>query len=262
MSSFDFIVEGIRYSYSSLSTYETCPYSFKLTYIDKLEPRQNNFFGQYGTLVHDTLYEYFAGNLDSFELSGYFENNYYNSVTIAPPPFLPNLEEKYVEQGMTFFDNFSFKIDDYEVVMNEEPIELTFSNKTMFTGKPDLILKNKKTGRYHLYDYKTSTPFKTNKSGSEWADRKKLDGYYKQMYIYTYALLKQKDIPIYDINLWFIRINRLLTVQKDEREEKQAVKWLHSIVRKIKNDEIFRYDNSNSFFCNQLCGVRLFCEYK
>jgi hypothetical protein len=261
MSSLDFIIDNIRFSYSSLTTYETCPYSFKLTYIDKLQ-REDNFYGQYGTLVHNTMYEYFAGNLDSFELSGYFKDNY-NSIMLAIPPSYPmGMEDRYKEAGLTFFDNFSFNKSLYDIILNEEKIEFDFEEGIQFVAKPDLVLYEKSTGKFLLYDYKTSAPFRIDKrNGNETVDMKKINGYYKQMYIYTYALRNYKFTPIDEIVLWFTRPDRQVNIPWSEEDENEAIKWLHKTVDKIKKDEKFKYNNENEYFCNNLCSVRIYCEY-
>lgn len=262
MSSFDFIVDNIRFSYSSLTTYETCPYSFKLTYIDKCE-RMDNFYGQYGNLIHDTLYQYFAGNLDMFELSGYFKDNYTERVSAFPPPYPAGMDEKYRDGGIEFFDNFSFEKENYDILLNEEKIEFDFDDGVQFIGKPDLVLFNKNTGNFILVDYKTSAPFKIDKrNGKETVDQNKLDGYYKQMYIYTYILRNYKFTPIDKITLWFTRPDRKHTISWNEDDEEAAVEWLHKMVHKIRTDEKFMYNNNNAYFCNQLCSVRESCEFR
>jgi len=267
MSSFGFIIDNIRFSYSSLTTYFTCPYSFKLTYLDKCE-RIDNFYGQYGTLIHNTMYQYFSDKLDVFELSQYFRDNYDVVVQAYPPLYPAGMEEKYKEAGTEFFDNFSFNKEDFDIILNEEKIDFEFDDDELagnirFVAKPDLVLFKKDTGDFILVDYKTSAPFRTDKrSGKETVDNKKLEGYYKQMYIYTYALRNFKFTPIDKIVLWFTRPDRKVTEKWKEKEEEKAIKWLKKEVSKIRKDDNFLYNNSNAYFCNNLCSVRESCEFK
>jgi len=261
LSSFDFIIDNIRFSYSSLTTYETCPYSFKLTYIDKL-PREDNFYGQYGTLIHNAMYEYFAGNLETYELSGYFVDNYDSVILALPPSYPAGMEERYKEAGLVFFDNFEFNKDNYDIILNEEKLEFDFEEGVGFVAKPDLVLMDKLTGKFTLVDYKTSAPFRTDKrNGNETIDKKKMEGYYKQMYIYTYALRNYKFTPIDEITLWFTRPDRKETILWNEEDEDNAIKWLHKTIDKIRKDDKFKYNNENTYFCNNLCSVRIYCEY-
>lgn len=262
MSSYAFIIDNIRFSFSALTTYESCAYSYKLTYIDKCE-RESNFYGQYGNLIHDVMYQYFAGNLDVFELSGYFQDRYPLAVTAFPPAYPVGMEEAYKEAGLVFFDNFSFDKTMYDIIMNEEKLDFDFDDGIQFVAKPDLILFEKESGDFVLYDYKTSAPFKTDKrNGNEIVDKKKLEGYYKQMYIYTYALRNYKFTPIDKITLWFTRPNRQVTINWNEKDEEKAIQWLEGEVTKIKKDEKFLPNTSNPYFCNNLCSVRKSCEFR
>lgn len=261
MSSYDFIIDGIRFSHSSVSTFETCPYSFKMAYIDAL-PRENNFFAEYGTLVHECLEKYFKGELEAFELSAYYSNLYDSVIKTPPPPSYVDLYEKYKNQGMTFFDNFSFDKSNYDVLLTEDKIDFEL-NGVMVTARPDLVLKNKRTGKSSLFDYKTSVPFKEDKrTGKLIPDTKKINGYYKQMFIYTHAVREIKGIPIDSITLWFPRVDSKVEIDWEEEKEKEALDWFLNSVSKIRNEEFFPYNNTNNYFCNNLCGVRKFCEYR
>jgi hypothetical protein len=262
VSSYDFIIDNIRFSFSALTTYESCHYSYKLTYIDKCD-REDNFYGQYGNLVHDTLFQYFDNKLDVFELSGYFQDNYPEVVKALPPAYPAGMEEMYKEAGLTFFDNFSFNKQDYDILMNEEKVEFDFDDGIQFIAKPDLVLFEKQIGEFSLVDYKTSAPFKTDKrNGNEIVDKRKLEGYYKQMYIYTYALRNYKFIPIDKITLWFTRPDRQVSIKWNEDDEEKAIRWLEGEVHKIKKDEKFIFNNTNAYFCNNLCSVRASCEFR
>lgn len=262
MSSYEFIVDGMKYSYSSISSFETCPYSFKLMYID-YKDRINNFFAEHGTLMHNCFEQFFNGNLESYELTKYFTDNYDIFVKADAPDYPAGMKERYIEQGIEFFNNFSFEKDDYEITNIESKIDFELAPGITFTGRPDLVLKSKKTGKYGLWDYKSSAPFRTNKrTGEEITDTKKLEGYYKQMYLYAHALREHKNIPIETITLWFTRPDRKVTVEWEEEKEKKAIKWAIDVINRIKKEEEFPYNNSEKFFCDNLCSVREHCEYR
>jgi len=262
-STYDFIIEGIRFSYSSVSTFETCPYSFKMTYIDKL-PRAQNFFGEYGSLIHLCMEKYFLGELEPFELSGYFQENYQKLVPTPPPPYPEGMEERYIQAGIDFFNTFHFDKENYEVVQVEGKLDFALPITTgMFTGRPDLVLKSKKTEKLSLVDFKTSAPFWTDKrTGNERTDKKKLNGYYNQMFVYTYGLRKQYGMKIDEITLWFTRPHKMVTIPWTAKKENEAIRHIEGLIEKIKNEEEFPYNNSQQYFCDNLCSVRSFCEYR
>lgn len=260
-SKFDFIIDGIRFSYSSISTYDTCPYSFKLNYIDRLEG-EGNFYSDYGSLTHEVLEQFFRRKLDFYELSPFYNEKFDEFVTHNPPSFHVNGLEKYREAGLTFFDNFNFNIDDYNVVEIESRIDGNIRG-TDCTGRPDLVLQRKEDGKYILFDYKTSAPFWIDKrTGVEKKDNKKIEGYLKQMYLYGYMLREFKGIELEQINLWFTRVGKIETFKYDKSKEDEVLDWLEVTVDKIRNDNEFKYNNSESFFCDNICGVRAHCEFR
>lgn len=261
MSSYDFIIDGITFSYSSISTFNTCPYAFKLGYIDK-KPRVDNFFGEYGRLVHDCVEKFFAGELEIFELTQYFKEMYPKVMLSTIPPYPRNMEFTYTESAIEFFDNFAFNYEKYDIRNVEKTIHFKIDG-TDFTGRPDLVLTEKKEDENVLVDFKTSKVFRIDKrTGKETKDTGKIDGYKRQMFLYTYGLRTQYDIPIHKIMLWFTRPDRQLIIPWRYNEEKEAVLWAADMINKINLEEKFPYDNSNSFFCNYLCNVREACEYR
>lgn len=260
MSDYDFVIDAMRFSYSSTSTYQTCPYSFKLSYIDAM-PRKNNFFAQYGTLVHECMEKFFTGELEMFELSNYYSENFDKIVVTDPPPIPPNMKEKYREQGQSFFDLFYFDKNPYDILVVEGKFNLNIAGIN-FVAKPDLVLRNKDNNKNILIDYKTSYPFKLDKkTGEIKKDFEKINSYYKQMYTYTHALKKEMGIDIDKITLWFPRADKTVSIQHSIEEEKEAISWIEKTVGMIKEDNNFMYNNSNSYFCNNLCSVRDYCEF-
>jgi hypothetical protein len=262
MSDYDFIIDNLKFSYSSASTFNTCAYSYKLAYIDAL-PKENNFYSDYGTLVHECFEKYFTGEKESFELSQYYRQNYDRIVTSPPPASPYGISDKYKVQGQDFFDSFSFNKDDYDILLVEDTVEFDV-NFLKVVARPDLVLKDKATGKNILYDYKTATPFwEDKKTGKEKSDKKKLEGYYQQMHIYTYGLRNEKDMPIDEIVLWFPRLlGKMVSIPWELERENDAIAWLDGIITSIRAENIFPYNNSNDYFCNNLCGVRAFCEYR
>jgi len=262
MSKYDFIIDGIRFSHSSVKTYETCAYSFKLTYIDNLRKAgEDNFYSDYGNLVHECFEKFFLGELDAWSIAQYYRDNYDRVVLRDAPLENPGLGDKYKEQGQKFFDNFSFDKDLYEIKLIEGKIDFPFEGFTM-TSRPDLVLKEKSTGKMIMVDYKTATPYWIDKSGKEKNDKKKIEGYLKQMFLYTYALRNHNEMPIDEIRLWYPRLDKIVATQWTQEKEEEALEWLRGLVKNIKEDEQFMYDNTNPYFCNNLCSVRKFCEFR
>lgn len=263
MSKYDVITRNIRFSYSSLSSFNTCRFAWKLKYIDRIQPRESNFFAEYGTLVHDTMEQFFSKKLSAFELSQFFKDNYYLKVTTPPPAFSTGIVESYLADAIEFFDNFQLDTDKYDIINVEGRIDGEIEG-VLFTGRPDLVLKDKENKDVMLVDYKTAKPFYVTKAGVEQVDHVKMDNYLRQMYIYTY-LLKNNEPAFADINkivLWFTRSNRKYTFDWNEKEEQKAIEWVKKTAQSIWKEESFRADLTNEYFCNNLCDVRMHCPYR
>jgi hypothetical protein len=75
--------------------------------------------------------------------------------------------------------------------------------------------------------------------------------------------MKQAEwLQIDRITLWFIRAKKEVSIAWDKEEQDKAIDWAEGVVNRIREEKDFMYNNSNSYFCNFLCGVRDFCEYR
>lgn len=258
---FSYIIDGIRFSYSSVSTFGTCPYAWRLTYIDG-KSREPNFYSDYGLLIHDCFERYFLDEVDYYSVAEYFINNFDTFVVTPPPTYPPGMLERYRDAGIKFFSEFAFDKKDYEIIDVESVIDFELAEGIRFTGRPDLVLREKESGKNILFDYKSSSVFRTNKFGVETVDNKKISDYHRQMFLYTRALREGKGINIDEITLWFTRPDRQVTIPWSKKKEAEAVKWAVREIEKIKTAVDFPYDNSNKYFCDNLCGVRSHCVYR
>ncbi len=255
MSDYGFILEDMNFSYSSASTFHTCAYNFYLTYIE-MEPREGNWFSDYGSHIHEVLEKYFRNELESYQLSDYYSENYDKNVTHNPPPYPNGMAQKYREQGQLFFDYFSFDKSLYDILIIEDMIKTEFKGIKLVV-KPDLILKEKSTGKNILFDYKSSTPFLA--SGKR--DKKKFEGYIKQLYLYKYFINKVQGIQIDKIILWFPRLDRMEEIEINEKEELKTIEWFTNTVKDILKEEEFKADTSNKYFCENLCSMFSKCRF-
>jgi CRISPR/Cas system-associated exonuclease Cas4 (RecB family) len=256
MSEFDFILNNIIYSFSSVNTYETCPFAFKNIYILAKE-RKGNFYSAYGSFCHNILEKYFKDELEIWDLSKYFENNFGKEITEIPPPYPKNIVDIYYQDGLNFFENFEFDKNKYEIILIEDKIESKHKDFKLVV-KPDLVLKDKTTNEYILMDYKTKK-LKNNKY-----DEETIEEYKKQFYLYAYYIFLEKQITVSKILIWFIRNNQLVELPIDHYQITNVLDWFESIVTKIKQETEWKMNNNkkNQYYCSQLCGLRDMCEHK
>jgi len=248
------ILDGMNYSYSSVNTFDTCNLSFKMTYID-IEEKMGNAFGEYGSYMHSILEKFFRDKVDIWDLSKYYKKNYKRSIKCSFPSFPNGMSEKYFQQGIDFFNSFDFDKEKYEVVHIEEKISTQWKDfKFVFIA--DLVLKDKETGEYILYDYKTANLFTKDR-----VDKKKLASIKKQVHLYAYFLWYTKQIEISKIRIWAIRNNKVIDMDYDNFYGLEALEWLETTVKKIKEEKDWEYDNSSPYFCQNLCSVRISCPF-
>lgn len=255
MSQYDYITKNIRFSFSSASTFNTCKYSFKLTYID-VEERLSNFFAEFGTLCHDVMENFWNDTLSKLELEDYYKNNYNVFIKSSPPitQWGGDMGQKYHSDGIDFFSNFSIDKSEYEVISIEEEIKTKY-NDIEITIRPDLLVKNKKTNQIELWDYKTSKPEKYG----VW-DESKINSYKKQLVLYKYFVEKAKNISIDKMVLLFIRLGKTYEFTINKTEEKEVLDWFENTINQINIEENFD-PTVDEFFCSNLCSVRNSCKY-
>jgi len=254
---YDFILDNMRFSYSSANSFDTCPHGFFLTYIDA-EDRIQNFFSQFGLYVHDILEKWFNNELDLFELPMYYEDHYEENITLSPPPYPKGMAQSYYDDGLNFFENISFDKEKYELISTEDAISYEYNDIKLII-KPDLILKDKESGEMILFDYKTSKLGKNKKKNQE-----KIDGYLVQFYLYVVFLWIAKDIEINKILVWFVRNQDIMEFAVDPYKAQEAVEWFESTITKIKNETEWKanLDKKNDYFCRFICSTFSECQPK
>lgn len=253
---FSFILDNMKFSYSSASSYMTCPYGFRLTYIDA-EERINNAFSDFGNLVHHTLELYFKGELETWDLSKYYQEHYSEYLQNPFPPYPDGMADNYYSAGLQYFENFDFDKSLYEVISIEDAIHTKYQDINLII-KPDLILKEKSTGEYHLIDYKTAKL----KSGKN--KIKQIEEYKKQFYLYCVFLWLERDIKIDKIKIWFIRDGAEEVIDVDPTVAQSTLEWFVDTVNKIKAEEDWNHNNTkeNNYFCQNICSVRMKCNFR
>jgi len=243
-------VDEIRFSYSGISTFETCKHAWYLTYI-KEEERLPNTWAEYGLLVHETLEKYFNGELEASQLAKYYIDNWDKFVVTPPPQYIMKISE-YKEQGLKFFEGFVFDKNNYNVILIEGKVDIEYQGIKIVV-KPDLILQDKETGKYYLLDYKSSLVWKKGKF-----DEEKWSGYKKQMSLYSAFC----GYDIHEVWVWFLRDEeREFEKFKPNKKDFTSIKkWISNNVSKISDETKFE-PTINPFFCKNLCSVKNKCKY-
>lgn len=250
------ILKNMNFSYSSANNFDTCPYCFKLTYIEK-EEKADNAFAEFGTFCHKILEMYFKDELDIWDLADYYKEHYEESMHTVFPSIPPGMEKMYYDSGLAFFESFDFDKEDYETIIIEDKIELK-EKEFFWVVKPDLVLRNKKTGENILIDYKTK-----KLKGTKKGDQAIIDDMKKQFYLYALGLWRKQGLEINKIMVWFIRNNKIIEIPVDPMEIQCAYEWLEETIKKIRNEKEWKPNNTkeNDYFCHNICSFRMSCPH-
>ena len=249
LSDFSFIIEDMIWSFSRLSSFQQCPYQWKLQYIDCAKG-ENNAFAEFGLLSHKILEKYAKDELELFELSMVYDEKYDDFIEHKfPYNKHVDLNESYKKQGKDYFDNFS-GFGDYEIISIEEEFEFVMDN-IKIKGLLDLLVKDK-DGNYHIIDHKSSDP-KSAKSA-------KAKEYWKQMTLYAiWVYVKYGVFPV-KLHINAFRKQQWFIIDFDENEIDKIKKWVIDTVDVILKEEEF-LPKSDAYFCRNLCNFRNLCEY-
>lgn len=251
----DSVIRNMTFSYSNMSSFDTCRWGWKLNYIDA-EDSEKNFFAEYGSYIHLLLEKFWKDELSSNELADYYEKKYYDNVQCQPPPYPAGMWDSYYDTGLKFFSNFPLVRDDYETVIIEGKVNDVHDGIKVVV-KPDLLVRRKSDGKVILMDYKTSKPFRNGK-----LDMSKVEPYKKQLTLYAHFVELHYGIKIDEISLLFIRLGIQHTFELTDEYRSKTLKWMENTVEKIRTEEEFEADPSNKYFCDNLCGVRNICTFR
>ncbi len=158
--------EPTTYSHSRLNTFRTCPYQYKLRYIDKIRAGLEGIEAFMGSRAHEaleTLYsELLKGKmLDPEELIDlffkYWSQKMHDGVVIVRDY---NTEQFYIDLGAKVLADYYIKNHPFNdgVTLGLElrvEIPLGYGSDAKFAGIVDRLVKYE-DGRFEVQDYKTS----------------------------------------------------------------------------------------------------------
>jgi hypothetical protein len=213
-----------RVSFSQYSGWFKCPHSWYLNYLKGLRVYEASLSTCFGTAMHNTIQDFIrvlytdgSEKADEIDLIKMFRADFINIVTEAKEKAKNDFN--YTEDELTdfMFDGedilrtFSssanrikhFPSRKYEFIGIEVPLEVSIKNNVQFIAFVDLILRDKTTGRYKIWDFKTSA-LGWNKY--QVADESK----YSQLLLYKAFYSKQFNVPLDAIDVEFFILKRKL----------------------------------------------------
>lgn len=251
----------MTWSFSRLNSYHHCPYEFKLHYIE-CNKSKSSAMAQFGTLMHTILEKYAKGELSIFEISQYYEEHFDQVITERfPYNKYVDLRESYYQKGLDYLNNINLILDDYEILGVELKVEFEISGRP-FIGFIDLLLRDKKTGEIIILDHKSSSlKFKKNGEISK-TDAAHFLEFQRQLYLYSIPVIKEYGkVSFLEWNMF--KDQKFVKIPWTEEGYHDAIKWAEDTLTAIENEKEWLPNNSNQFYCRNLCGQREnACEFK
>jgi len=249
-------------SYSQYSLYKTCPHNWYLQYVKKHKKFEQSINLLFGTSLHEAVQHYInvmytvSGKAaDSMDLVDFFKTrmieNYKEALEQNKGEHFvkPEVFKEFIEDGIAILEYIKKKRSEHFSLKNEElvGIEIQITDpvvdeipNVLMIGSIDLIMRSKTTGKYKVYDIKTST--------SGWKDKDKKDQtkinqvlFYKHFYSKKLGI----DPEMVDVEFFIVRrkiyadaefpIKRIQIFQpaQGKIKMKQAVEDLKAFVKEV-----------------------------
>lgn len=244
------------YSHSRISTFENCPYQYKLRYIDRKKPEIPTTIEAFmGDIVHrslESLYKRkkFKQRVSKESLIKFYRDTWdkhYSKDILIVKDYLG--EKNYKKMGEKFLSDYYNRMKPFEqmtVLGLETTDRMTLPDGNQWHVRIDKLGCDKE-GNYFVCDYKTNARMKDQEEAD--ADR--------QLALYS-VWVKDKFKDAKSVKL----IWHMLAFNKDaisERTDEQLKKLQSEIVEKIKEIEDAKEFSTNVTALCDYCGFKSIC---
>lgn len=245
------LIDDMTFSYSRISTYDSCPYKWRLDYIDQYN-KEEKFYASYGTLMHDILAKYYGGNISKDRMPIEFLTRFYGDVKGELPS--GKIVESYIQKSLLYLRNFEGT--DLHVIDVEKKVDFEIGG-IKFTGFIDLI--GEKDGNIIIVDHKSRDLKQRSGRVKPTLKDIELDEYLRQLYLYSKAV--KDEFGKFPTELWFNCFKSGNVIKENFCPDgyEKAIKWALDTIEKIKNDSDFEA-NYNYFYCRWICGQSWNCD--
>ena len=194
------------FSFSKLMTFETCPYSYYLSYIKHIRGAES-IYSTMGTVAHESAQDLVEGNINNDEALERFETALEDSIDVLGLKFPTEKSGDNFKECMSeFLEHYKPNHDKYDI---EKGFDVVMRDgKTLILGFIDLIIYNE-DGTIDVVDYKTSSKF----SKKDFQHKK------MQLLIYAKSLLEEG----YKINRLYFNMMKYCTISWDEINSKKQL---------------------------------------
>lgn len=220
------INQGIEvYSISRLNTFESCEYSYYLSYILK-QKGFDNVYSITGSKLHDCIEQAYNGAMKSFELEKAVDDTMLELDMLDINFPTESIKNSWVKDIKHFCQNF--KVMD-GIFVTEEFVLFEIIDGIWIQGYVD-IQKLNEDGSLDIYDWKSSSKFA----------KKDLLKYGRQLVLYTIGK-EREGLKVNNVGWYMLKYCDVHYKVKGKEKVKKAVnrsKWISEMQDKIKKELI------------------------
>lgn len=243
----------VRYSHSKLSSFEQCPYKFKLRYIDKIRPEiERSIESHLGTCVHDALewlyYNIKEGKVPAIdEIISYYSKKWQDQFKQEFVIVKKELTAKdYFNKGIEFLLSYYMENAPFEdgTIELEKKIFVKLTEDYEIIGFIDRLAYNQEKDRYEIHDYKTANTLPNQNKFDE--DR--------QLALYAIAIKEEIGHEKEVILIWhYLAHNKKVISRRTNEQLAQLKQDTIELIRKI--EATTEFPTNPTILCD-------WCEYK
>ncbi|HEC77023.1 MAG TPA: PD-(D/E)XK nuclease family protein [Thermoplasmatales archaeon] len=251
----------MNYSYSAISSFESCPLKFKLAHIDRIAPPRKNIEAFLGSRVHETLEKLYRDKLyekvcSLNELIDFYNKRWFKEMSgnifVAKDYDIENyrkMGERYIKDYYNTYKPF----EEGRTIALEKKVFFPLNEKYWLVGIIDRI--SEVDDIYEVHDYKTSLYLPSKKEMEN------------DCQLALYALAVDYLYGIKDIELvWhFLAFNKEIRVKKKSYEDakEEIIGRIEVIEKAIKENDFPPKESSLCPYCSYQPLCPLFKhEYK
>lgn len=165
------------YSHSRITTFEKCPYKYKLRYIDKVETNIEGIEAYLGKCVHTAIEQIYRdidyGKLNSLQeiiqfYEDHWEKNWHSNIKIVKKDHNKNQYKIKGKNCIVNYYNTNKPFCDGKTIEIEKHINVSLNDKYFIQGYIDRLVLTA-NGDYEIHDYKTSNNLPTQEEiNNDW----------------------------------------------------------------------------------------------
>ena len=247
------------YSHSRVSTFENCPYKYKLQYIEKEEPEISETIELFmGKRVHETLEKLYKDKkfkklVSKATLLKFYKDNwdkeYSDDILVVKEGLTAN---NYKKMGMKFIEDYYNKykpFDQLTILGLETQDRMTLPDGNQWHVRIDKFACDDK-GNYYVCDYKTNANMKDQEEAD--SDR--------QLAMYSiWVRDKFKDVKSVKLLWHMLAFNKEVISERTPKQEKELQEDVMSLIKQIeKATKEDKFPTNVTALCNY-CGFKSQC---